>query len=249
MFRPKTASIITVAMVLMVPAVAVASGGFVEPDVDLIQTHVGDNSPGDNYGWVGASLGDLNGDGTDDYGVTAVTDPAGGVLAGKAYVYSGSDGSELNTVTGLGGELLGWSMDTAGDVNADGTPDYVIGAPGFGVNTPDVFGRALVVSGADHSMIHEFAASIQTRLGTAVAGAGDIDGDGHDDILVGSENASATGEQAGRVTLYSGADGTEIWSRNGEHPWDLLGSAADGLSDLDGDGVEDVVVGAYGATG
>lgn len=249
MFRPKTASIVTAAMVLMVPAVAVASGSFVEPDVDAIRTHVGDNSPGDTYGWVGASLGDLNGDGIDDYGVTAVTDPEGGGVAGKAYVYSGADGSELNTINGLAGEVLGWSMDSAGDVDADGTPDYIIGAPGFGAFTPDVFGRALVVSGADHTIIHEFAASTQTRLGTAVAGAGDIDGDGHDDILVGSENASTTGEQAGRVTLYSGADGSEIWSRDGNHAWDLLGSAADGLADIDGDGVADVVVGAYGATG
>lgn len=249
MFRPRTATIVTAAMVLMVPAVAVASGSFVEPDVDAIRTHVGNSSPSDNYGWVGASLGDLNGDGIDDYGVTAVTDPEGGGFAGKAYVYSGADGSELNTITGLEGEVLGWSMDTAGDVDADGTPDYIIGAPGFGAITPDAFGRALVISGADHTIIHEFAASTQTRLGTAVAGAGDIDRDGHGDILIGSENASTTGEQAGRVTLYSGADGSEIWSRNGKHSWDLLGSAADGLSDLDGDGVADVVVGAYGATG
>lgn len=248
-----TSTVTIVSVVLILPAIAWASGTFVESDVTVLRSHVGDSSPGDNFGWVGASLGDLDRDGVDEYAITAITDPEGGPFAGRAYLYSGADGSTIKTIDGQGGELLGYSMDSAGDVDADGTADYVIGAPGFGPNpppnTPVVFGRVVVISGSDHSVIHEFTPETPSRMGTAVAGAGDIDGDGHDDVLVGSEDASSSKTQAGQVTLFSGSTGTEMWSRDGAHAWDLLGSAADGVGDLDGDGVRDVVVGAYGAVG
>ncbi len=235
------------ALILIAPTVAYAMG-FVEPDVDVLRTHVGDN-PGDNFGWVGADLGDLDGDGVADYGVTAITDPTGGPLAGRAYVFSGADGSVLNTIDGVAGELMGYSMATAGDVDADGTPDYIVGAPGFAAVTPTPFGRALVLSGADHSLIHEFTPAVLTRMGTAVSGAGDVNGDGHADLIVGAENASTAKTQAGRVTVFSGADGSELWSVDGKHAWDLLGSAVDVIGDVTGDGVPDQVAGAWGATG
>jgi hypothetical protein len=242
-------ALLAVVLVMAVPGLAAASGVFVEPDVVVLQTQVGTSSPEDTFGWAGADLGDLDDDGVGDYAVTAVTDPDGGFFAGKAYVYSGADGSVLNTVSGLEGELMGWSIDTAGDVNADGTPDYVVGAPGFGAATPAALGRAVVISGSDHSIIHEFTPNVQTRMGTAVAGAGDVDDDGHDDLIVGSENASSTGEFAGRATLYSGATGDELWTTDGKRAWDLLGSAADDVGDVNGDGVLDVVVGARGVSG
>ncbi len=232
--------------ILVAPTIAYAMG-FVEADVNVVRTHAG--VAGDNFGWVGADLGDLNGDGVDDYGVTAITDSTGGPLAGRAYVFSGADGSTLNTIDGVAGELMGYSMASAGDVDADGTPDYIVGAPGFSAITPTPLGRALVLSGADHSLIHEFAPAVLTRMGTAVSGAGDVDGDGHDDLIVGAENASDSKELAGRVTVFSGADGSELWSRDGKHAWDLLGSAVDVIGDVTGDGVPDQVAGAWGATG
>ena len=87
------AVILTAALTLIAPTAAYAMG-FVEADVNVARTHVA--VPGDNFGWVGADLGDLDGDGVD----------------------------------------------------ADGTPDYIVGAPGFAAVTPTPFGRALVLSGA-----------------------------------------------------------------------------------------------------
>ena len=240
--------LLAVAFVTALPAVAAAAHGFVEPEVQVVRSHAG-TAPGDWFGWVGADLGDLDGDGVPDYGITAIFDATGGTMAGRAYVYSGADGSILNTVDGIDGELMGYSMASAGDVNADGVPDYVVGAPGVVNYTPARFGRALVFSGADHAIIHELTPSSLTRMGTAVSGAGDVDGDGHDDLIVGAQSAGESAPLAGRVTVFSGADGSEIWSRDGKHAWDLLGSAVDVVGDVDGDGVPDQVAGAYGATG
>lgn len=237
-----------VAALTLVAGVAHAAMGFVEPDVAVIRSHIGTGG-GDYFGWVGADLGDLDGDGIPDYGVSAVTEGAGGPLAGRLYVYSGADGSTLNTIDGRAGELMGYSFATAGDVNADGVPDYVVGAPGITAVSPAARGRVLVVSGLDHHLIHELTPATATRMGTAVSGAGDVNGDGHHDLIVGAENASITGTQAGRVTVYSGADGSELWARDGRHPFDLLGSAVDVVGDVDGDGIDDQVAGAYGATG
>ena len=198
------------------PGAAVAAVGFLEPDVTVIRSHTGGPSASGLYGWVGADLGDLDGDGVPDYGITDIIDSTGGPLAGRAYVYSGADGSVLNTVEGVAGELLGYSLASAGDVNADGVPDYVVGAPGFAAIVPTPPGRAIVYSGADHSVLHEFAPDTITRMGTAVSGAGDVNGDGHADLIVGSQDAANgknNGEQAGRVTVYSGADGSVVWSR------------------------------------
>ncbi len=248
--RWKSVAPIAALLLLASPIAALAAApGFLEPDVDLIRSHVGDASPGDNFGWVGADLGDLDGDGVGDYGVTAITDPTGGVIAGRAYVYSGASGALLNTVDGTDAELMGYSMASAGDVNADGTPDYIVGAPGFAIVDPPPLGRALVFSGADHSLLHEFTPASLTRMGTAVSGAGDVNGDGHDDLIVGSQDAAAGGQQAGRVTVYSGADGSELWTRDGKRAFDLLGSAVDVIGDVNGDGVPDQVAAAYGATG
>ena len=229
------------------PVAIAATPGFVEPDVEVLNTHI--DSAAASYGWVGAALGDLNSDGVPDYGITAITDSTGGPLAGRAYVYSGADGSTLNVVDGEPFELLGFSMATAGDINSDGVPDYVVGAPGLPPVDPTLPGRAVVFSGSDHSKIIEIAGGPGDQLGTAVGGGEDVNGDGVPDLIVGSQSASYSGELAGRVGAYSGVDGTQLWTVDGKHSWDLMGSAVGFLDDVSGDGVSDLVVGVYGATG
>jgi hypothetical protein len=219
------------APLLTVPA---AHGQFVEPGVEVLFTHLAE-APGDNYGWVAERIGDLDGDGASEYIITAILNSEGGVLAGKAYVYSGADGSLIMSHVGGPRERLGFGVAGGGDADNDGVPDYLIGAPGIGSNAA----RVLVVSGADHSLLFQVTDGPGTLFGFDVGFTGDIDDDDHDDIIVG---ATAAGGQ-GRVDLLSGLDGSLIWSRDGA-PGSGLGSAVTGLDDLNGDGIPELGAGA-----
>lgn len=220
---------------------ALASGPLVEPDATILQTFTGEQV-GDAFGWVAENLGDINGDGANDAIVAApfYTDENGN-LAGKVYIFSGADGTTLNTITGNGFEVLGYSASAAGDVNNDGTPDYIVG----GIAASHV----VVYSGADHTVLLELHGVGGDRFGSAVAKAGDVNGDGYGDVLVGAERASDTFFRAGRAYLFSGYDGSLLWSVGGNGVNYLLGSAAGMVGDVTGDGVPDQVFGAYGAPG
>lgn len=221
-----------------------ASPGFVEDDVRVLDTLQGDET-GDYYGWVAANLGDLDGDGVDDFAVPAILDTDGGPAAGKITVYSGASRAELATHVGQPFDILGHSVSTAGDVDGDGTPDYVGGAPDI---RPGGDGRVLVWSGATHDLIWEAAGPAGAFWGGSVSGAGDVDHDGHADVVVGAEEADGG---RGSVEVLSGADGSRLWLRHGRAPGhqagDQLGSAVGLVGDVDGDDVPDLSVGAYGA--
>ena len=79
----------------------------------------------------------------------------------------------------------------------------------------------------------------------AAAGIGDINGDGNDDFVVGAYHANPGGENSGRVSVFSGIDGTELWSLPGAAPYDELGISVASLGDLNGDGLQDIIVGAH----
>ena len=101
---------------------------------------------GDQFGWKSNGLGDLNGDNVNDFVVTAPTNDGGGLNAGRAYVYSGADGTELFRITGGGANWqLGIDANAAGDVNGDCVPDVIAGAPiagsGRAVATVHALGR------------------------------------------------------------------------------------------------------------
>ena len=238
-------SMLMIVLVLIAPAsgsVLAGSGAFVEPEVEVLHTFSGENV-GDYFGWLAENLGDLNHDGVNDLIIPAIFNSQNGPSAGKIYIYSGADFSELNTVLGKPNELFGYSATSAGDVNADGTPDYVIGGPGLGA----VPGRVAVYSGADHSLLREWSGTPGTFFGASVAGAGDINHDGYGDILVGAPLASVTYFRAGRAYMFSGKDGSLLWSRDGQAEEARLGSGLGRIGLLDGDTAPDVVVGARGA--
>jgi hypothetical protein len=214
-------------------AALAADPGFVEPDVDVLYSMVSEQ-PGSVLGWVADPIGDINDDGRPDFITSAPWYVDNGNVVGKAYVFSGIDGSLLNSVVGNPGERLGWSATHAGDVNNDGTNDYIIGSRA----------RALVMSGADHGVIHEWNAA-GIAFGFDSNTAGDLNGDGYDDVLVGAPFAADNGPASGTVYAYSGVDGSVLWTFNGESGW-VAGLGVGPVGDINGDGVPDVVVAAPG---
>lgn len=228
------------ALMLIVPAQASENGSpFVEDNVDILYAYDGE-AIADGYGWISRRLDDFNADGVDDFLVTSPFYLASQTYQGRAYVYSGIDGSLVITHTGVGVELLGWDAAIAGDVDQDGTSDYIIGAP-----WPS---RAYVYSGADHSTILTLSGTPGAWFGAGVAGPGDVNGDTIPDLLVGSTNfsPSAVVTNTGKVTMLSGADGSELWSVEGENGQDNMGNGLTPVTDIDNDGVDDVMVGAPG---
>ncbi len=141
------------------------------------------------------------------------------------------------------GDRLGDAVAAAGDVDADGFDDVIVGLPSADQNGP-ASGSAIVYSGSDGSVIHAFHGLLSgDSLGTSVSGAGDVDGDGHADLIVGAPLADPNGSASGRVRVFSGIDGSVIFTFSGDAAGDSLGSSVSGGGDIDGDGVPDLIVG------
>ena len=238
------ATLLTATLLVGTGGVASADPPFVESEARSIHVLTGD-ADGDYFGWVAANIGDITGDGVEDLLVPAIAD---GSFAGKATVYSGATGVELAEHVGGPGELFGYSAAAAGDVDGDGTGDYVVAAPGASTN-PAPFGRVVVFSGADHEELLEIEAVDTAFFGSGVSGAGDADGDGHADILVGASLASGAGPASGWAGVYSGDGGSLLWEMDGRHPGDLAGAGVGLVGDVDEDGTDDVVVAASGNGG
>lgn len=222
-------------------------------DGSLIRSITGENA-GDRFGASVASAGDFNNDGTADVIVGAAGADAGGNNRGRAYVISGVDGSMLAVLTGLtDDDALGYSVAGAGDVNADGYSEVIVGAPGRFSGPDRTPGHAHVYSGQTHSSIFAFEGDFDgDRFGFAVDGAGDVNGDGHPDLLVGAPNADNDSNghipAAGAARVYSGSSGAVLYTLRGDAPNGNLGAALAGAGDLNGDGRGDFLVAAPSAT-
>lgn len=213
-------------------------------DGSLLHTWGGEDQ--DNYfGWTVAGLGDLDGDGTSDLLVGAWKNDTTDSYAGAVYVYSGATGALLQKLVGeTYQDHFGQSVGAAGDVNNDGTPDFIVGAPGFQMTGETDNGKVYVYSGADYSLLHTWTGSGDyVFLGYTVTGPGDVDADGHDDLLVCANTSTSGGlHNDGDVYLYSGATGAVLlhWQGNGGG----FGRAIDGAGDFNADGTIDIVIGA-----
>jgi hypothetical protein len=201
------------------------------------------NTAGDRFGAAVASAGDVDGDGTPDVLVGATG--AGGT--GKAYVYSGRSGALLRTMSGeTSGDLFGSTVLSA-DLNGDGIPDLLVGAPGALSGT----GKVYAYSGEDGSppLFQIAGTAAGAAFGSAIAVA-DFTGDGRPDLAIGAPQASPGGQaSAGSVYVYSGAVGTPfLVQANGQAAGDQFGTAL-AVADFDRDGHPDLVVAAPNAAG
>ncbi|WGM39948.1 hypothetical protein [Caulobacter sp. NIBR1757] len=235
-----------------------------------------------------ASAGDVNGDGLADLIIgTKYADP-NGANSGSAWVVFGRAGGfaadlNLSTLDGTNGFQLngaaagdnaGTSVAGAGDVNGDGYADIVIGAEAIDPNGQNNAGGAYVVFGHGGTWNAEIALGALNgtdgfringelaldRAGRAVAGAGDINGDGWADILIGAYLADPNGRSASGATYVvygragfgatldlSGLNGTNGFEIDGELANDQSGRAVSGAGDVNGDGLDDFLIGSRGS--
>ncbi|MCC6620797.1 MAG: FG-GAP repeat protein [Deltaproteobacteria bacterium] len=210
---------------------------------------------GERLGAALAAIGDVNGDGFGDFVVgapgarRALAEPrVGGVYVYRGGVIerAGPDTNDIQVLWSALGDIadgeLGAAVAGVGDIDGDALADVVVGAPGAD--------RIWLVRGSRSALAVEpiVAPASHTaggRFGAAVAAAGDVDGDGLGDWLVGAPEADAS---RGRVYLYRGSRGVLGAPQEipGAAPGDRLGASVASAGDLDLDGHADVILGAPG---
>ncbi len=235
-----------------------------------------------------SSAGDVNGDGIDDLIIGAKGGRPNGEYSGESYVVFGSTSGfssslELSSLNGSNGFVIngineddrsGSSVSNAGDVNGDGIDDLIIGARGGDPNGRNGAGESYVVFGSTSS----FSSSLELsslngsngfaingidefdRSGSSVSSAGDVNGDGIDDVIVGGRGGDTNGIFSGESYVVFGStngfsSSLELSSLNGSNGFvingidegNFSGSLVSGAGDVNGDGIDDLIIGAYRA--
>ena len=203
---------------------------------------------GDQFGYAVAAAGDVNGDGTPDLLIGSRGDDVGGSNAGAALVLSGLNGSLIHRIEGRAAhDLFGGALCSVGDLDGDGSPEFAVGARWSDANGESA-GSVEVLRGSDGtSLIQLTGLAAGSLFGSSLACAGDLDGDGLNELLVGSPGSDLFGSNSGCVQAFSGANGAELFRWVGDQAGDALGVSVAGAADVDGDGTPDVLAGAVGA--
>jgi len=232
--------------------------GSVERDLPFPNWTAESNQDFADFGYSVAGAGDVNGDGYDDVVVGAYLYDNGQVEEGRVFAYYGSDAGLSTTAnwtaeSNQGFARFGVSVAGTGDVNGDGYDDVIVGAYLYDNGQTDE-GRAFAYYGSDAGLsttANWTAESNQSsaQFGVSVAGAGDVNGDGYDDAIVGSPAYDNGQTNEGRAFAYhgspSGLSTTVSWTAESNQSFAEFGFSVAGAGDVNGDGYDDAIVGAY----
>ncbi len=234
------------------------------------QTLLASDQIGAFFGFSVAGAGDVNGDGFDDVIVGAWRYDAGETDEGAAFIFHGGTGGIANAKPATAhtqleadqaGARMGVYVAGAGDVNGDGYADVIVGASHYDAGETDE-GAAFVFHGSAAGVPSGTPATAQSRLesdqesaemGANVGGAGDVNGDGFSDVVVGAWRYDGHEIDEGVALIFHGsaqgiAHGSPATAHTrlmGEQAGAQMGISVDGAGDINGDGFADVVVGAH----
>ncbi|MCC0177755.1 FG-GAP repeat protein [Waterburya agarophytonicola K14] len=252
------------------------SNGFLINGIDL----------GDSSGLSVSSAGDVNADGIDDLIIGApFASPNDNNASGESYVVFGnsegfSSSLELSSLDGSNGFVIngvdpqdfsGSSVSSAGDLNADGIDDLIIGASSASVNENDAEGESYVVFGNSEGFSSSLELSsldgnngfvingidFADASGSSVSSAGDFNADGIDDLVIGANGADPNADDSGESYVVFGnsegfgsnlelnsLDGSNGFVINGKEEFDSSGASVSHAGDINADGIDDIIIGA-----
>jgi hypothetical protein len=220
-----------------------------------VAAYTRNGASGSELGYSVGAAGDMNGDGFSDVIVGAPRH----ISSGRAFIFKGYYGGLgfYNPPLTLSGSTValgfGSSVGTAGDVNADGFSDVIVGDPDFdnGPTSSHDDGKVYVFHGADVPSISPawvlLGTQVGARLGTSVGTAGDVNGDGYSDVIVGAPFYNNGQTDEGAAFVYHGSTtglNSPEWTAEGNQDFSSYGASVATAGDVNGDGYSDVIVGA-----